>query len=98
MFLGESLGCGVLTHTEIVHRSVQKLSAGGFFEDPLSDSGSLDVRMVPIVYEKYQAAFQAGAPYPDSFYAGICFHGKYSDVSEDTHWGGFMNASINYIR
>ncbi|XP_061168145.1 phosphatidylinositol-glycan-specific phospholipase D-like [Saccostrea echinata] len=45
----------------------------------------------------HQDAFYGGAPYPDSFYDDICHKGAYHDVSEDTHWGEFLNATINYI-
>ncbi len=30
--------------------------------------------------------------------AHIDLSGRYHNVSEDTHWGGYLNASINYIR
>uniref|UniRef100_A0A8B9C718 Phosphatidylinositol-glycan-specific phospholipase D n=1 Tax=Anser brachyrhynchus TaxID=132585 RepID=A0A8B9C718_9AVES len=43
-------------------------------------------------------AFQAGSIYPDAFYPSICKNGIFHDVSEDTHWSPFLNASIHYIR
>uniref|UniRef100_A0A8C6JEQ2 Phosphatidylinositol-glycan-specific phospholipase D n=1 Tax=Melopsittacus undulatus TaxID=13146 RepID=A0A8C6JEQ2_MELUD len=46
----------------------------------------------------HQDAFQAGSIYPDAFYPSICKSGIFHDVSEDTHWTPFLNASIHYIR
>uniref|UniRef100_A0A8B9C983 Phosphatidylinositol-glycan-specific phospholipase D n=1 Tax=Anser brachyrhynchus TaxID=132585 RepID=A0A8B9C983_9AVES len=46
----------------------------------------------------HQDAFQAGSIYPDAFYPSICKNGIFHDVSEDTHWSPFLNASIHYIR
>uniref|UniRef100_A0A8V5G5L0 Phosphatidylinositol-glycan-specific phospholipase D n=1 Tax=Melopsittacus undulatus TaxID=13146 RepID=A0A8V5G5L0_MELUD len=59
--------------------------------------------MTPKYYCKYlllnhQDAFQAGSIYPDAFYPSICKSGIFHDVSEDTHWTPFLNASIHYIR
>uniref|UniRef100_A0A672TIL3 Phosphatidylinositol-glycan-specific phospholipase D n=1 Tax=Strigops habroptila TaxID=2489341 RepID=A0A672TIL3_STRHB len=46
----------------------------------------------------HQDAFQAGSIYPDAFYPSICKSGIFHDVSEDTHWTPFLNASIHFIR
>ena len=47
---------------------------------------------------KHPDALIAGSPYPDAYYSAICRGGQYHDVSEDTHWAGFLNATVNYIQ
>ncbi|XP_070562446.1 phosphatidylinositol-glycan-specific phospholipase D-like [Ptychodera flava] len=78
--------CGGITHTEIGHRAAE------FFQHK---SGNTDYRQL---INKHQDAFKAGNPYPDTFYDNICEQGKYHDVSEDTHWSEFINATVNHIR
>ncbi|KAL4235881.1 Glycosylphosphatidylinositol specific phospholipase D1 [Mactra antiquata] len=80
-------GCGIVTHIEISHR------AKTYFKD---DSGS-SVDYAKMI-RKHNDALMAGSPYPDSFYSDICANGDYHDVSEDTHWAPFLNATVNYIR
>lgn len=82
-----SESCGITTHTEIAHR------AASHFDYLLDNSTS-----IKDLINKYQSAFQAGNPYPDSFYPNICKKGVYHSISEDTHWVPFLNATINYIR
>ncbi|XP_062593702.1 phosphatidylinositol-glycan-specific phospholipase D-like [Saccostrea cucullata] len=77
-----SFGCGGVTHTIIAERAKYSFQEGSQYRK------LLDI---------HQDAFYAGAPYPDSFYDDICFRGSYHDVSEDTHWGEFLNTTINYI-
>ncbi|XP_022083635.1 phosphatidylinositol-glycan-specific phospholipase D-like [Acanthaster planci] len=79
-------GCGTTTHIEIGHRATE------YFED---DSGGVDYKKLIL---DNQDAFQGGNPYPDAFYPNICQGGKFHQVSEDTHWVPFLNATINYIR
>ena len=79
--------CGVSTHVDIAH------VAATFFKS--SQLLSVDYRKLIF---KHQDAFVAGNSYPDSYYASICFGGYYHQVSEDTHWGEFLNVSINYVR
>ncbi|KAJ8312268.1 hypothetical protein KUTeg_009641 [Tegillarca granosa] len=47
---------------------------------------------------KHRDAFLTGSYYPDAFYGPTCVNEKYHDVSEDTHWAPFLNATVNYIR
>ncbi|XP_048759090.2 phosphatidylinositol-glycan-specific phospholipase D-like isoform X2 [Ostrea edulis] len=75
-------GCGVITHTIIVERAKYSFQESSRYRK---------------LMEIHQDAFYGGAPYPDSFYDDICFKGIYHGVSEDTHWGEFLNATINYI-
>ncbi|XP_038627261.1 phosphatidylinositol-glycan-specific phospholipase D isoform X2 [Tachyglossus aculeatus] len=80
------LPCGISTHIEIAHRALE------FFH---LESGRVNYRELLL---KHQDAYQAGSVYPDSFYPQFCKLGKYHDVSEDTHWAPFLNASVHYIR
>lgn len=79
-------GCGITTHIEISHR------AKTYFKD---DSGS-DIDYAKLIVT-HNDALMAGSPYPDAYYDEICAKGHYHDVSEDTHWAPFLNASVNYI-
>eukprot|EP00759_Apiculatamorpha_spiralis_P026526 PhF_6_TR29387/c0_g1_i2/m.43334/K01127/E3.1.4.50; glycosylphosphatidylinositol phospholipase D len=74
--------CGVSTHIEIAYRAADSL--------PQND--------LKTIISNNLDAFQAGAPYPDSFYSNLCFNGAYGDVSEDTHWTPFIRTSVDYIR
>ncbi|KAL5022389.1 hypothetical protein ScPMuIL_001544 [Solemya velum] len=78
--------CGGITHIEISHRAAHNFRS----LSPLVNFSGL--------IWKHQDAFVAGSPYPDSFYSDVCWKGLYHDVSEDTHWAPFVNATVNYIR
>ncbi|CAL1540071.1 unnamed protein product [Lymnaea stagnalis] len=77
--------CGGVTHIEISYRALS-----GYHDTygPLS---------YDTIVRENQDALEAGSVFPDSFYSNFCFDGKFHDVSEDTHWTPFINASINYI-
>ncbi|OPJ71311.1 phosphatidylinositol-glycan-specific phospholipase D [Patagioenas fasciata monilis] len=77
---------GISTHVEIAHRALE------FF---IKREGNVNYRQLLL---NHQDAFQAGSIYPDAFYPPICKSGIFHDVSEDTHWSPFLNASIHYIR
>ncbi|XP_071119252.1 phosphatidylinositol-glycan-specific phospholipase D-like [Haliotis cracherodii] len=79
-------GCGTTTHIEISHRSIEHFA---------DEKGQFTYQEL---FRKHQDAFQAGSPYPDAYYSNICADGKYHDISEDSHWSGFLNATLNYIR
>ncbi|NXJ05475.1 PHLD phospholipase, partial [Odontophorus gujanensis] len=85
-FSEKCIPSGISTHVEIAHRALE------FFT---KCEGNVDYRQLLL---NHQDAFQAGSIYPDAFYPPICKHGIYHDVSEDTHWSPFLNASIHYIR
>ncbi|XP_048364048.1 phosphatidylinositol-glycan-specific phospholipase D isoform X1 [Sphaerodactylus townsendi] len=78
--------CGLSTHLEIAHRALEFFNA---------QKGNVDYQKLLLTH---QDAFQAGSIYPDAFYSGICKHGLFHQVSEDTHWAPFLNTSIHYIR
>lgn len=80
------LSCGPITHMLISGR------AGQFF-----DSTNRFISYKQLL-DKHRDALQAGSTFPDSFYDPLCFGGRYHDISEDTHWTPFLNASIHYIR
>ncbi|KFQ46731.1 PREDICTED: phosphatidylinositol-glycan-specific phospholipase D-like, partial [Nestor notabilis] len=80
------LPSGISTHVEIAHRALE------FF---IKHEGNVNYRQLLL---NHQDAFQAGSIYPDAFYPPICKSGIFHDVSEDTHWTPFLNASIHYIR
>ena len=42
-------------------------------------------------------AFQAGNPFPDSFFNTLCYDGIYHDQSEDTHWGHYVKVAFDYV-
>ncbi|XP_042724868.1 phosphatidylinositol-glycan-specific phospholipase D [Lagopus leucura] len=85
-FFHKCIPSGISTHVEIAHRALE------FFT---KHEGNVDYRQLLL---NHQDAFQAGSIYPDAFYPPICKRGIYHDVSEDTHWSPFLNASIHYIR
>ncbi|XP_077209130.1 phosphatidylinositol-glycan-specific phospholipase D [Paroedura picta] len=85
-FCQRATSCGLSTHLEIAHRALE------FFS---TQKGNVDYRKLLLTH---QDAYQAGSVYPDAFYSGICKHGSFHQVSEDTHWAPFLNASIHYIR
>ena len=49
-------------------------------------------------FREHQGAFQAGAPYPDTFYNSLCKNGDLHQVSEDVHWGHFQKVAWDYFR
>ncbi|XP_071955087.1 phosphatidylinositol-glycan-specific phospholipase D-like [Antedon mediterranea] len=79
--------CGITTHIEIGHR------AASYFE--YTDQYGVEYGKL---IAAHQDAFQAGNPYPDTFYDSLCHQGQFHGVSEDTHWAPFLNVTINYIR
>ncbi|XP_040519065.1 phosphatidylinositol-glycan-specific phospholipase D [Gallus gallus] len=85
-FCQKCVPSGISTHVEIAHRALE------FFT---THEGNVDYRELLL---NHQDAFQAGSIYPDAFYPTICKRGIYHDVSEDTHWSPFLNASVHYIR
>ncbi|XP_071660732.1 phosphatidylinositol-glycan-specific phospholipase D isoform X2 [Patagioenas fasciata] len=72
--------------SSLAHRALE------FF---IKHEGNVNYRQLLL---NHQDAFQAGSIYPDAFYPPICKSGIFHDVSEDTHWSPFLNASIHYIR
>ncbi|XP_009706077.1 PREDICTED: phosphatidylinositol-glycan-specific phospholipase D [Cariama cristata] len=85
-FCQRCIPSGISTHVEIAHRALE------FF---IKREGNVNYRQLLL---NHQDAFQAGSIYPDAFYPSICKGGIFHDVSEDTHWSPFLNASIHYIR
>ncbi|KAM4684673.1 phosphatidylinositol-glycan-specific phospholipase D [Amazona ochrocephala] len=85
-FCQRCLPSGISTHVEIAHRALE------FF---IKHERNVNYRQLLL---NHQDAFQAGSIYPDAFYPSICKSGIFHDVSEDTHWTPFLNASIHYIR
>ncbi|XP_069709193.1 phosphatidylinositol-glycan-specific phospholipase D isoform X2 [Phaenicophaeus curvirostris] len=85
-FCQRCIPSGISTHVEIAHRALE------FF---IKHEGNVNYRQLLL---SHQDAFQAGSAYPDAFYPSICKSGIFHDVSEDTHWSPFLNASIQYIR
>ncbi|XP_040288817.1 phosphatidylinositol-glycan-specific phospholipase D [Bufo bufo] len=82
--LGEP--CGISTHIEIAHRGLE------YFNE---ENGKVNYREL---LQKHPDAFQAGSVYPDTFYQGLCKHGRYHHVSEDSHWTPFLETSVKYVR
>ncbi|XP_030335575.1 phosphatidylinositol-glycan-specific phospholipase D isoform X2 [Strigops habroptila] len=85
-FCQRCLPSGISTHVEIAHRALE------FF---IKHERNVNYRQLLL---NHQDAFQAGSIYPDAFYPSICKSGIFHDVSEDTHWTPFLNASIHFIR
>ncbi|KAK3759363.1 hypothetical protein RRG08_023483 [Elysia crispata] len=83
--LGVTRACGAITHIEISHQALEN------YEDIQED---VDYGQIASLH---QDALEAGSAYPDAFYPPTCFFGRFNDVSEDTHWTQFLNASIVYI-
>ncbi|CAD5119903.1 DgyrCDS8482 [Dimorphilus gyrociliatus] len=85
-FLGVSQMCGITTHIETGYRAKEYID--------LSING-LDFKEI---IEKHDDAFQAGCPFPDAMYPGLCYDGMFHSIAEDTHWTPIMNATINFLR
>ncbi|XP_028400201.1 phosphatidylinositol-glycan-specific phospholipase D-like [Dendronephthya gigantea] len=79
--------CGVSTHISIANQALESFA----------DSGEYNVSYRDIILNNYDA-FYAGSNYPDAMYSSACFGGRFHDISEDTHWTPFLNATANYIR
>ena len=48
---------------------------------------------------EHQDAFQAGAPFPDTFFNTLCkYDGDFSEISEDIHWGRYQKVAWEYFR
>ncbi|XP_075682682.1 phosphatidylinositol-glycan-specific phospholipase D isoform X2 [Rhinoderma darwinii] len=86
LYLQLSEPCGISTHIEIAHRGLE------YFNE---EEGKVNYREL---LQRHPDAFQAGSVYPDTFYQGLCWQGRYHDVSEDSHWTPFLETSVNYIR
>ncbi|XP_033118373.1 phosphatidylinositol-glycan-specific phospholipase D-like [Anneissia japonica] len=86
-FVSSVLSCGITTHIEIGHRAAR------YFE--YTDQYGIEYGKL---IADHQDAFQAGNPYPDTFYDSLCHKGKFHGISEDSHWAPFLNVTINYIR
>ncbi|XP_033739057.1 phosphatidylinositol-glycan-specific phospholipase D-like [Pecten maximus] len=86
-FLVYANGCGITTHIVISERAKEHF-------------GNISPTHVDYkkIIAKHHDAFMAGSPYPDAFFSSLCDKGNYHNVSEDTHWSGFLNATINHIR
>ncbi|RUS86613.1 hypothetical protein EGW08_005629 [Elysia chlorotica] len=84
-FFDVTRSCGVITHIEISQQALEN------YKDIHED---VDYSQIA---SSHQDALEAGSAFPDSFYPPTCFLGKFSHVSEDTHWTQFLNASILYI-
>ncbi|BFZ16486.1 hypothetical protein BsWGS_19525 [Bradybaena similaris] len=85
-FYRASLACGAITHIEISYQALYR------YDDR---HGNLSYHSI---VQDNQDALEAGSAFPDAFYPTECFEGRYHNVSENTHWTPFINASINYIR
>ncbi|XP_023343411.1 phosphatidylinositol-glycan-specific phospholipase D [Eurytemora carolleeae] len=83
-------GCGISTHTEIVWRALDKLRSVQYKYN--------HTRTIVDILERNPDALQAGGPFPDAFYNSLCYQGRYHSESEDTHWGLFLQVSLEYIR
>jgi len=86
-YLHVAFGCGISTHTEIGYRAIE------FFGYDPTDSTDF-IRNILL---NNQDAFQAGNPYPDSFYNSLCYDGIYHQKSEDTHWGHYVKIAFDYV-
>lgn len=79
--------CGISTHISIANEALESFA----------DDGHNKISYRTIILENPDA-FYAGSIYPDAMYPSICFNGRYHEVSEDTHWAPFLNATANYVR
>ena len=79
-------GCGLIVHTELVRRAQTS------YNDPTFGNG-----FVERVLQANPGAVQAGAPFPDTMYDGLCAGGRYHEVAEDTHWGHWQITAWDYF-
>ena len=86
-FIKSSWGCGISTHTEIGYRAIEYF--GG--------SEEASSQFIRNILQSHQDAFQAGNPFPDSFYNSLCYGGMYHQKSEDTHWGHYVKIAFDFI-
>nr|XP_022316784.1 phosphatidylinositol-glycan-specific phospholipase D-like [Crassostrea virginica] len=78
------LSAGIVTQLNIAQRALRNF-------DPESEKNYSE-----IIYH-HHSAFYSGAPYPDAYYNELCEFGMFSNISDDTKSGPFLNATINYI-
>ena len=79
--------CGIATHTEIIERALANYDNPGF--------GPGEILRI---LKDHQGSFQAGAPYPDTFYNTLCQNGDFHNVAEDIHWGEYQRVAWTYFR
>ena len=80
-------GCGIATHTEVVERALANYDNDAF--------GKSEIRRILL---EHQDAFQAGAPFPDTFYNTLCHEGDFHNQAEDIHWGQYQKVAWDYFR
>ena len=80
-------GCGIATHTEINERALAN------YDNPAFGPG--EIRRILL---DHQGSFQAGGPYPDTFYNSLCQNGDFHAQAEDVHWGEYQRVAWNYFR
>nr|XP_022313373.1 phosphatidylinositol-glycan-specific phospholipase D-like isoform X1 [Crassostrea virginica] len=79
-----SLSAGIVTQLNIAQRALKNF-------DPESSKNYSEI------INRHHSAFYSGAPYPDAYYNELCEFGMFSNISDDTKSGPFLNATINYI-
>ncbi|XP_061168094.1 phosphatidylinositol-glycan-specific phospholipase D-like [Saccostrea echinata] len=82
--LHETLGAGIVTQLNVAQRAAR-------FFDPNPEKNYSQI------INHHSSAFYSGTPYPDAFYNELCEFGMFSNISDDTKSGPFLNATINYI-
>ena len=70
--IGLVSNCGISTHSEIVQRALAN------YDNLAYGSGEI-LRIL----REHQGAFQAGAPYPDTFFNTLCKNGNFSGNIND---------------
>ena len=79
--------CGLATHTEVIERALAN------YDNPAFGPG--EIRRI---LTEHQDAFQAGAPFPDTFYNSLCKNGEFHNEAEDVHWGRYQQVAWDYFR
>ena len=77
--IGLVSNCGISTHSEIVQRALAN------YDNLAYGSGEI-LRIL----REHQGAFQAGAPYPDTFYNTLCKNGDFSGNMNDDFLNFFV--------
>ncbi|XP_048759093.1 phosphatidylinositol-glycan-specific phospholipase D-like isoform X2 [Ostrea edulis] len=80
----EARGAGIVTQITVAQRAVRY-----FNPEPGKNYSK--------ILNHESSSFYSGTSYPDAYYNELCEFGIFSNISDDTKTGAFLNATINYI-
>lgn len=84
LFFYDTEGAGIVTQLTLAEHALR-------YFDPEPEKNYSQI------INQHKTAFFGGTPYPDAYYNELCEFGMFSNISDDTKSGPFLNATINYI-